>query len=72
MLRTLISFLFYSHSFIVVCAKTIANGLPMAAIITTREIAEAMNVALPFNTYSSNPIACTAGITSLEVRESQY
>ncbi|XP_066928193.1 alanine--glyoxylate aminotransferase 2, mitochondrial-like [Clytia hemisphaerica] len=52
---------------IIVCAKTIANGLPMACVITTKEIADSMNVALPFNTYSSNPVSCAAAITALDV-----
>lgn len=56
---------------IITCAKTIANGLPIAAIATTREIAEAMNVALPFNTYSSNPVSCAAAIAALDVIEEE-
>jgi len=57
----------YFNLFLVVCAKTIANGMPFAAIMTTRDIAQAMNQALPFNTYSSNPVSCAAAMAVLDV-----
>ncbi|XP_053606834.1 alanine--glyoxylate aminotransferase 2, mitochondrial [Plodia interpunctella] len=52
---------------IVTMAKGIGNGFPMAAVVTTMEIAEAHNKAAYFNTFGGNPLACTAGKAVLEV-----
>lgn len=41
---------------IVVMAKGIGNGFPMAAVVTTREIADTLGQALHFNTYGGNPV----------------
>ena len=51
----------------VTCAKSIANGFPMAALITTPEIAEKMKEAITFNTFGGNPMACAAASATLEV-----
>lgn len=53
---------------IVTMAKGIGNGFPMAAVVTTPEIAKALTGASHFNTFGGNPIACTVGITVLDVR----
>jgi len=45
---------------IVVVAKGIANGYPLAAVIAKREIAEAMSKKKFFNTYGANPVSCAA------------
>jgi len=52
---------------IVVMAKSIANGFPMGAVVTTPEIAQVMTQAQHFNTYGGNPIACTAASTVLDI-----
>ena len=52
------------------CAKSIANGFPMAAIITTPEIAEKMKEAITFNTFGGNPMACAAASATLDVSTS--
>ena len=51
-------------------AKGIGNGFPMAAVVTTPEIAQCManSKALHFNTFGGNPIACAVGSTVLDVR----
>lgn len=46
---------------IVVMAKGIGNGFPLAAVVSRREIAEAMTHRKFFNTYGSNPVSCAAG-----------
>jgi len=45
---------------IVTMAKGIGNGLPLAAVVTTPEIAASMAGRLHFNTYGGNPV-CSAG-----------
>ncbi len=46
---------------IVIMAKGIGNGYPLAAVVARREVAEAMAQKKFFNTYGSNPTACAAG-----------
>lgn len=45
---------------IVTMAKGIGNGLPLAAVVTTDEIAKTMSRRLHFNTFGGNPV-CSAG-----------
>ncbi|MBF0529467.1 MAG: aspartate aminotransferase family protein [Deltaproteobacteria bacterium] len=52
---------------IVVMAKGIGNGYPLAAVVAKREIAEAMSQKKFFNTYGSNPMACAAGRAVLRI-----
>lgn len=54
---------------LVVMAKGIGNGMPMAAVTTTREIADAFTDRLHFNTYGGNPISMAAGLAVLDVIE---
>lgn len=54
---------------IVVMAKGIGNGIPMAAVTTRREIAESYTNRLHFNTYGGNPVSMAAGLAVLEVIE---
>ena len=46
---------------VIVMSKGIGNGFPIAAMVTRREIAEAMAERMFFNTYGSNPVSCAAG-----------
>jgi alanine-glyoxylate transaminase/(R)-3-amino-2-methylpropionate-pyruvate transaminase len=39
-------------------AKGIGNGFPMAAVVTTKEIADTLGDSLYFNTFGGNPMAC--------------
>ena len=52
---------------IVVAAKGIGNGYPLAALIVKREIAEAMAHKFYFHTYGANPVSCAAGRAVLHV-----
>ncbi len=45
---------------IVTMAKGIGNGLPLAAVVTTPEIAAVLARRLHFNTFGGNPV-CSAG-----------
>lgn len=54
----------------VVClAKAIANGLPLSAIVTRRELQERWGRSAHGTTYGGNPVACAAGIAVLETIE---
>jgi 4-aminobutyrate aminotransferase len=51
----------------VVCiAKSIANGLPLSAIATRRELQDRWGRGAHGSTYGGNPVACAAGIAVLE------
>jgi 4-aminobutyrate aminotransferase len=51
----------------VVCmAKAIANGLPLSAIISSRELQERWGRGAHGSTYGGNPVACAAGLAVLE------
>ena len=48
-------------------AKGIGNGFPLAAVVTTPEIAAKLGQALHFNTFGGNPMASAVGLAVLEV-----
>jgi 4-aminobutyrate aminotransferase len=51
----------------VVCvAKAIANGLPLSAVVTRKELQERWGRGAHGTTYGGNPVACAAGIAVLE------
>jgi len=52
---------------IVTMAKGIGNGFPLAAVVTSQKISQALGHALHFNTYGGNPVACAVGLATLEV-----
>jgi len=52
---------------IVTMAKGIGNGFPLGAVVTRREIADALAESAFFNTFGGNPVACTVGKTVLEI-----
>ncbi len=53
---------------IVTMGKPIGNGHPLAAVVTTREIAEAFNNGMEyFNTFGGNPVSCAVGMAVLDV-----
>jgi len=56
---------------IVTMAKGIGNGFPLAAVVTTPEIADCMAKALHFNTFGGNPMASAVGIAVLETMEQE-
>ncbi|HEY5564586.1 MAG TPA: aminotransferase class III-fold pyridoxal phosphate-dependent enzyme [Rhodothermia bacterium] len=52
---------------IVTMGKPIGNGHPLAAVVTTPEIAGSFNTGMEyFNTYGGNPVSCAAGLAVLE------
>ncbi len=52
---------------IVTMAKGIGNGAPLAAVVTTPEIARCMTQRIHFNTFGGNPVSCAMGKAVLEV-----
>jgi alanine-glyoxylate transaminase / (R)-3-amino-2-methylpropionate-pyruvate transaminase len=52
---------------IVTMAKGIANGAPLAAVVTTPEIAATLAQRTHFNTFGGNPVVCAQGKAVLEV-----
>lgn len=58
---------------IVTVGKPFGNGMPLAAVVTTRQIAssfESMGVEY-FNTFGGNPVCCAAGLAMLHVLSSE-
>ena len=54
---------------IVTMAKGIGNGAPLAAVVTTPKIAQALATRIHFNTFGGNPVVCAQGKAVLEVIE---
>ena len=50
-------------------AKGIGNGCPLAAVVTTPEIAGVLAQKIHFNTFGGNPVVCAIGKAVLEVIE---
>ena len=58
---------------IVVLGKPIGNAFPLAAVITTPEIANSFNNGMEFfSTFGGNPVACAAGLAVLDVLEEEH
>ena len=56
---------------IVTMAKGIGNGAPLAAVVTTREIADVLSKRVHFNTFGGNPVSCAMGKAVLEVIDNE-
>ena len=57
---------------IVTLGKPMGNGHPIAAVVTTPEIAGAFNNGMEyFNTYGGNPVSCAVGMAVLDVIQSE-
>lgn len=58
---------------IVVLGKPIGNTFPLAAVITTPEIAACFDNGMEFfSTFGGNPVSCAAGLAVLEVLEEEH
>jgi 4-aminobutyrate aminotransferase len=51
---------------IVCVAKAIANGLPLSALVSSRDLQERWGRSAHGSTYGGNPVACAAGLAVLE------
>jgi alanine-glyoxylate transaminase/(R)-3-amino-2-methylpropionate-pyruvate transaminase len=56
---------------IVTMAKGIGNGCPLAAVVTTPQIAATLAQKIHFNTFGGNPVVCAMGKAVLEVIENE-
>jgi 4-aminobutyrate aminotransferase-like enzyme len=57
---------------VVVLGKPIGNGHPMAAVVTTPEIAASFANGMEFfSTFGGNPVSCAIGLAVLEVIEAE-
>lgn len=57
---------------IVTMGKPMGNGHPMAAVVTTPEIAAAFDGGVTyFNTFGGNPVSCAVGLAVLDVLEGE-
>jgi alanine-glyoxylate transaminase/(R)-3-amino-2-methylpropionate-pyruvate transaminase len=56
---------------IVTMAKSIGNGAPLAAVVTTPEIAATLAQKIHFNTFGGNPVVSAIGKAVLEVIENE-
>jgi 4-aminobutyrate aminotransferase len=54
---------------IMVVAKSIASGLPLSAIVSPAELMSRWEPAAHGSTFGGNPVACAAGIATLQVLE---
>ena len=58
---------------IMTMAKGIANGMPLSAVATTREIAQsAVGQGLTLSTFGGNPVCCAAALGTLEEMKREY
>lgn len=57
---------------IVTLGKPIGNGHPMAAVVTTPEVADAFANGMEyFNSFGGNPVSCAVGMAVLDVIEAE-
>ena len=57
---------------IVTMGKPLGNGYPLAAVVTTRDIADAFDNGMKyFNTFAGSPVACAIGEAVLDVVENE-
>jgi 4-aminobutyrate aminotransferase / (S)-3-amino-2-methylpropionate transaminase / 5-aminovalerate transaminase len=56
---------------IIITAKSLAGGLPLAAVTGRADILEAAHVGGLGGTYGGNPLACAAALAVLDVMESE-
>src|SRR6185369_9439934 len=57
---------------IVCAAKGIANGLPLGAFVSRRELHERWGRGAHGSTFGGNPVSCAAGIAVLETIEDEH
>ena len=52
--------------------KSMGNGHPLSAVVTTKEIAQKFNNGMEyFNSFGGNPVSCAVGRTVLEIIEKE-
>jgi 4-aminobutyrate aminotransferase len=56
---------------IILMGKAVGGGLPLGAVLARREIADAWDPGAHGSTFGGNPVACAAGLASIEVIETE-
>lgn len=56
---------------IIITAKSLAGGLPLAAVTSRAEVADTGNVGGLGGTYGGNPLACAAALAVLDIMEEE-
>ena len=56
---------------LVAMAKGIANGAPLGAVTTRKDIAECLGQKLHFNTFAGNPVSMIQALTTLEIIDAE-
>ena len=56
---------------ILCAAKALANGMPLGAIVTRRELQEQWGVGAHGTTFGGNPVSCAAGVAVLRTIQEQ-
>lgn len=56
---------------ILTSAKALGGGFPIAAMLTTTEIAASMKVGTHGSTYGGNPLACAVAATAFDIVNSE-
>jgi 4-aminobutyrate aminotransferase-like enzyme/Ser/Thr protein kinase RdoA (MazF antagonist) len=57
---------------IITCGKPIGNGHPLAAVITTKKVADTFSNGMEFfNTFGGNPVSCAIGYEILSILEEE-
>lgn len=57
---------------IVTMAKSIGNGAPLAAVVTTPKIAATLTQRIHFNTFGGNPVSCAIGHAVLKTIDREH
>ena len=57
---------------IVLCAKAIGGGLPLGAILSSKEVSSAFTPGVHGTTFGGNALACAAGSVVLDLVEKKY
>ncbi len=56
---------------IMTLAKGLGGGLPLAAVLATSEVSEALEPGDHFSTFGGNPVCCAAGLAALGVMKKE-
>jgi 4-aminobutyrate aminotransferase len=57
---------------IMTLAKSIASGLPLSAVVATSKLMDKWEPAAHGSTFGGNPVACAAGIATLDIFEREH
>tara|TARA_Y100000389_G_C17375426_1_gene471367 strand:- start:659 stop:1216 length:558 start_codon:yes stop_codon:yes gene_type:complete len=56
---------------IICCGKGMGSGLPLSAVLSSKEIMDLPSVGNMSSTHSANPLVCAAGLATLEYMENE-